>query len=155
MIHQNRARDIIFLSLQMLILFIFFTFPNLNRFVLSRSWYRIGVLLVLIGFAVSIIGALTLNEVLSPYVSPSPKGKLITTGIYKKVRHPIYLGIIILLLGFTLIFSSVSKLVLFLIAIVFFVKKAFEEERLLLQRYPKYKNYKQKTGMFFPKILPS
>ncbi len=150
---QNRVKDIIFLSIQMLILFIFFAFPNLYGFALSDSWHWIGILLAVSGFILSIVGAGTLNNVLSPYISPSPKGRLITTGIYRKIRHPIYLGIMILLFGFTLIFSSLSKFIIFIIAVIFFVKKAFEEERLLLHRYPKYQNYKQKTGMFLPKIF--
>lgn len=151
--HRNRTKDILFLSIQMLILFIFFAFPNLYRLALPNTWHGVGIFLAVLGFVLSIMGAITLKNMLSPYISPSPKGELITTGIYRRIRHPIYLGILIFLFGFTLIFGSVSKFIIFLIAVIFFVKKALEEERLLLHRYPKYSNYKQRTGMFLPKIF--
>lgn len=75
---------------------------------------------------------------------------LITTGIFKYSRNPVYLGIILLFLGFTLTYSN-----FFFIGSLIFItyslnKQIVKEERLLTSTFKvDYLNYKNKTRRFF------
>src|SRR5699024_7788257 len=93
-----------------------------------------------------------LRKSLSLYPTPTPNAELITHGIYKFIRHPIYTGLLIFLLGISLFFAGISRFILLLITIVLFVRKAnYEEERLII-KFKDYKKYKEKTRQFLPKI---
>lgn len=73
---------------------------------------------------------------------------LCKTGVYKYVRHPSYTGTFLIMLGLVLISLKVSLLYL---TFMFFVSRAKQEEQLLSQ-FKEYQEYKQKTGMFLPRI---
>lgn len=150
---KNRADDIAYLFIQMIILFFFFLSPRFYSYDLPEFWAWIGAFISFVGLLFFTISILNLGRALSPYITPSLKGTLITTGVYKKIRHPQYLGILLILLGLTFVFMDVSKVFMFIIALVFFHKKAIAEEKLLLISYPSYKTYKSKTGMFWPKMV--
>ena len=72
---------------------------------------------------------------------------LITTGIYKYLRHPQILGWLIILLGITFYLNSLTSLILtFVLWILFKILQQPLEERQLLQEYgEKYLQYKRKT----------
>jgi len=75
--------------------------------------------------------------------------KLITTGIYKYIRHPAYLGSILFISGVSLISAEVGLLFM---AGVFFTSRAIAEERILNHCFKAYAEYQKKTGMFIPKL---
>jgi protein-S-isoprenylcysteine O-methyltransferase Ste14 len=68
------------------------------------------------------------------------------------VRHPIYAGIIFFAFGFALFWSSGFKLIISTALLLWFWLKSVYEEKKLDSRYSNYKQYKQKTGRFFPKL---
>jgi protein-S-isoprenylcysteine O-methyltransferase Ste14 len=72
-------------------------------------------------------------------------GDLLTSGIYSKIRHPMYLGFIFWLIGFPLIFGSVFSMILSLFLICNILFWRFLEEKELLERFPTYQEYKKKT----------
>lgn len=81
--------------------------------------------------------------------------QVITTGVFSIVRHPIYLGLILLYLGFILLsLSLLSTLVWFIIIIFYYIISKYEE-KLLTQRFGSvYEEYKKKVPMLFPIKLP-
>lgn len=79
--------------------------------------------------------------------------KLVTTGIYKKIRHPIYLGWVLLNIGAFLFIGTQLSLCISVLFILFWYLEARSEERFLETRFKSYKEYKKKTGMFLPKNL--
>lgn len=101
--------------------------------------------------AVFIIWAL-LQQQLNLSVFPSPKetGRLITTGVYKLVRHPIYAGILFLAFGYAIYTQSFYKIIIAFILFVLFELKSSYEEQLLTEKFPAYAQYKLNTGKFFP-----
>ena len=73
-----------------------------------------------------------------------------TTGVYSLVRHPIYSSNILLMIG---IFVSTGSLIIAantIILFIYYVLSAFIEERAIIKKFPKYKSYKNRTGMFIP-----
>jgi protein-S-isoprenylcysteine O-methyltransferase Ste14 len=72
--------------------------------------------------------------------------ELITTGIYAKLRHPMYLGIILFHIGLPLVFRSFVALVSTVLwAAVIFAWKGYEERNLVRQFGEKYIEYKKQT----------
>ncbi len=63
------------------------------------------------------------------------KSKVITTGIYGIIRHPLYLGSIFMILGLTLAFRAYFALVYAPVMIVFFTIMTFTEEKSLAKEY--------------------
>ena len=74
--------------------------------------------------------------------------KIQTEGIYKYVRHPAYIGTMLMLTG--ICFISLQLAFLYL-AFMFFLSRAIQEESILLNN-PEYREYHEKTGMFIPKL---
>lgn len=106
-----------------------------------------------IGFLIVLISILQLNTNLSPFPKPKKNATLITSGIFKYIRHPIYSGIIIFLFFLSLYFASGYKTgIVVLLFILFLFKSEYEEEQLCL-KYPNYPKYRQVTGRFFPKFI--
>ncbi|QIE58099.1 isoprenylcysteine carboxylmethyltransferase family protein [Rasiella rasia] len=105
-----------------------------------------------LGVVTVILGIINLNENISPFPSPKNNSVLISTGIYKYIRHPIYSGILVGLMGYAFYsFSLFKLLVVLLLGLVFYFKSSFEE-KLLVKRYEAYSEYKKRTGRFFPKL---
>jgi protein-S-isoprenylcysteine O-methyltransferase Ste14 len=68
----------------------------------------LGVPLVLAGIGIRILARLTLGKHFSGHVQTTQGHRLITTGIYRSIRHPAYLGYLCLLLGFPICFGSLG-----------------------------------------------
>ena len=106
-----------------------------------------------IGFLIVLISILQLNTNLSPFPKPKENATLITSGLFKYIRHPIYSGILIFLFFLSLYFGSGYKIgIVFLLLILFWFKSEYEEKQLCL-KYPNYRDYRQNTGRFFPKFI--
>jgi protein-S-isoprenylcysteine O-methyltransferase Ste14 len=87
---------------------------------------------------------------LTPFLTPTSRGSLVTDGIYAKIRHPIYSGLIALCGGFSIWTEDSNRLVL--TAVLYFLLgiKAEKEEEELLKKFPQYAEYRDRSGKFFP-----
>jgi len=79
--------------------------------------------------------------------------ELVTTGPYALVRHPIYGGMLVAMLG-----SAIGQSVLWLLPLIVyapsFIRSARREEKLLLEQFPeRYRAYMQRTKMLLPFVL--
>lgn len=83
---------------------------------------------------------------------PAKKSKLVTSGPYKYIRHPMYAAL--LLIFFPLIFDlfTVERLVLGVILLATLLVKLLYEEELLKKRFKTYKAYQSKTSRLIPTI---
>lgn len=80
--------------------------------------------------------------------------KLITTGIYSIVRHPMYTGGIILYFGLVWLTSNFwSAFVISSLVISFALDRIDREEAILERYFPEYKKYKKKTKMLIPFLM--
>ena len=115
--------------------------PMLNRIDPDRI-RRLGWIVVLAGAAVAVWGARALGRSLTPGTEPLPDAPLVTTGPYAHVRHPIYTGVVLVLAGYTLLWSNWTlALVVGVLARWYFDRKARVEEGWLVRRYPPYQSY--------------
>lgn len=90
---------------------------------------------------------------LTPLPKPNPELGLLTKGVYAFIRHPIYAGLIALVLGLALLWQKPWGLVGAGVLTLFFNLKARAEERYLRQHYPEYADYQRRTGRFLPRIF--
>ncbi|MFN8443102.1 MAG: isoprenylcysteine carboxylmethyltransferase family protein [Caldilineaceae bacterium] len=73
------------------------------------------------------------------------KQQVITTGVYGFVRHPLYLGVALMLLGAPLLVGSVYGLILSLISLLLLVVRIVGEEQMLVEELDGYTTYQQKV----------
>ena len=78
---------------------------------------------------------------------------LVTTGHFKYVRHPMYVGIYIMLLGLgILFFSNVWFIIMLAFVPIWYLNCKIEEKQMAELHPEKYPDYKRGTGMFFPNL---
>jgi protein-S-isoprenylcysteine O-methyltransferase Ste14 len=99
----------------------------------------LGLLLFIVGLFLFITALFTIKS-LETYV-----GDLITTGIYSKIRHPMYLAFILWLLGLPIYFGGLYSFVLTLLFIANVLFWRYLEELELLERFSGYRGYKKNT----------
>jgi protein-S-isoprenylcysteine O-methyltransferase Ste14 len=81
------------------------------------------------------------------------KPAVIDTGVFRIVRHPIYLGAILFYLGASLITMSIASALFILVIIGFYTFIGRYEERILTEEFGQdYLEYKKKTGMLIPRL---
>ncbi|OKH21508.1 methyltransferase family protein [Chroogloeocystis siderophila] len=97
-------------------------------------------------------GLRDLGSNLTPLPYPKNEGQLVQTGVYHIVRHPLYSGVILAALSWTVFALSLSHLVGSVILFAFFDAKARKEEAWLTQKYPDYPDYCQRVKKLIPGI---
>lgn len=147
-----KIKDIVYVSLQFILFASYLFEVKKLRFELPEIFDYIMLPLMATGIAVILISLFQLNKNLSPFPTPKENSELITTGLFSKIRHPIYSGILLLAFSFALYQNSGFKILIsFFLLILFYFKTGYEEKQLSL-KFPEYKNYKSNAGRFFPKI---
>ena len=118
---------------------------------LYLTWFLASILGL--GALILIIkGLIDLGKNLTPLPYPIENGELVQTGIYKIVRHPLYSGLILAALAWTLFQMSISHLIATAVLLIFFDIKANREETWLTQKYPDYSEYRQRVKKIIPGI---
>ncbi len=85
-------------------------------------------------------------------VVPHQSTRLVTRGLYRWVRHPIYGASVLLMLASALVLSTLPMVLLALAHLVVMNLKARHEERYLAQRFGEsYAAYCRQVGRFFPR----
>jgi len=126
--------------------------PNLVTVDLPAWAPRATVILTWAGFLVLGRAVYDLRRSLSVAPKPVDHGTLQTSGIYGFVRHPMYLGVWLVMGGGLIRSGSLLKMASLLLVIVFFVIKMRHEEKMLAAKYSAYSDYKKRVGAFFPRF---
>jgi protein-S-isoprenylcysteine O-methyltransferase Ste14 len=114
-----------------------------------RLW--IGIPLLGLGLALAGWGVRSLGASLTPSVQPLPDASLVESGPYRRVRHPIYLGIILTMAGYAELLANWRLAFLTgWILTLFFDAKATREERYLTERFPEYSSYRRGVPKLWP-----
>lgn len=119
--------------------------------ILSLACVLVGMLLVVIGCVVNIVGRLNLGSNWGNQIRIYHDHSIITDGVYKWIRHPLYASLIWMFYGASLVYANVAAFAAnTLIFLPFMYYRAKQEEEMLQQKFPDYAAYRKKTGMFFP-----
>lgn len=125
-----------------------------TRFVPAKSvWQWFGVAVTAAGVGLAIWARRHIGSNWSGIVTLKEGHELIRTGPYHSIRHPIYTGMLIALLGSAITIGEVRGLIALMAAWLSFYVKARREESFLSQEFgPAFETHKRSTGMFLPKL---
>lgn len=106
------------------------------------------------GIAIFFIALFSMrNHTFSVLPEPKAGGRLITSGIYAYVRHPMYLSVMLCALAASLFFGVWWKWLLTGALLLILMFKISREEKMLIDRYSQYATYKQATKAIIPFLL--
>jgi len=108
--------------------------------------------LLLAGGILSSAGFYSLGTNLTVLPRPRENARLVETGAYRLVRHPIYGGLFFAALGWGLSVHSCLTIAYALLLCVFLDIKARREERWLRERFPEYAAYQKRVARLIPFI---
>lgn len=86
------------------------------------------------------------------YPEPKEHAQLITTGPYRYIRHPMYVSLIIMMLGITFYNYHVLNFFGVVMVIIAVISKARIEEKLLNNHFQNYNDYQRQTSRFIPGV---
>jgi len=152
------------LSIMLFLMFPFLSYiPYLEfKFLIQRffpiwdnfSIYLVSITFLLIGCIILLYSRLLLGKLASSRIVIEQNHMLMTKGIYKYIRHPIYLGMLLIFFGYALSFKAM--IIPFSFLIIFFLifnNRMNLEEQLLTEEFGKeYELYMKKTKRFIPYI---
>jgi protein-S-isoprenylcysteine O-methyltransferase Ste14 len=126
----------------------------------SRLWethVALGVAtdcIFLVGVAFTVWARITLGRNWSPEVAFKQDHELIQTGPYSVVRHPIYTGMLVMVLGTAIHYGRTSGLVVLALLLVGAWLKSRQEEKLMTDHFPEdYAEYKHRVRALIPFVL--
>jgi len=119
-----------------------------------NTFFAIGSILVVIGLIIRIKSILTLKEQFTYTITQIENHKLIETGLYKYIRHPGYLGQLIIFLGITTSLSNWLSILLMMTSVLIgYIYRIRTEEKFLIEQMGnKYSDYQKRTKKLIPLI---
>ncbi|SFU08437.1 Protein-S-isoprenylcysteine O-methyltransferase Ste14 [Algoriphagus locisalis] len=79
--------------------------------------------------------------------------QLVTTGLYAKVRHPLYSGLVLIFMGYFLFAGTISALIHLVCLLVYLPFGIYFEEKNLVEKFGEdYKNYREEVPALIPKF---
>ncbi len=120
---------------------------------LLSIWNIAGLSLFVVGLTIALVAVFTLRRFYSSTLVIRKDHQLITHGIYRFIRHPIYLGVIMVFIGVSVFTSSLYGLLIMLALIPIFLNRIKMEERMLTEEFgDAYRTYKETTRKLIPFI---
>jgi protein-S-isoprenylcysteine O-methyltransferase Ste14 len=113
----------------------------------------IGLALLFIGLGIAVWARLYIGRNWGMPMTQKNEPELVTTGPYRRVRHPVYTGLILAMVG-TALATTLDGLIAVVVLGGFFIYSATREEAYLAGEFPDtYPAYKRSTKMLIPFIL--
>lgn len=151
----NRLKGNLFVLGQFVLLGFLIFYPNnpINPGVFSYALSFISLTSLFLGFLILGFSALALGKSLTAHPIPGKNAELVTSGLYRFVRHPIYLALILIGLSLSISGGFFPHAIFYAALVLLLIFKARFEERLLSARFLDYADYASKTGRFFPRLI--
>lgn len=166
---SQKVRLLVFGQFACLALLLFWPSDRAGWGFLDFLFELVGVILVFGGLALVYLALRSLFTFSLPKFSGTPKekflqslqvvwpkpldsAKLVTSGVFKRMRHPIYSGLLLLAYGIGIGSGPTPQLFFAIVLHVVLSKKAALEEVFLIEKFPEYAEYVSRTGRFFPKV---
>jgi protein-S-isoprenylcysteine O-methyltransferase Ste14 len=119
-----------------------------------NTFFAIGMALFVIGLSIRIFSLRKLNQYFTYSVAKVENHKIITSGLYKFIRHPGYLGQLIIFVGISTAISNGLSILLMMIPITFgYLYRIKVEEKFMAEELGEdYKNYQEHTKRLIPML---
>ncbi len=141
--------DLILVFLQFFIISLHFFqwefIPQKKLIQSSPFSYFLGILIIIIAFIIMLVSIKDLGRNLSPSPRPINNCNLVTTGIYRFVRHPMYYSLIFISIGVFIIKLSIYYLFLTISLAIIIKFKIALEEKYLMNKFKNYLLYKNEV----------
>ncbi len=136
--------------------FLFPLFPEMFapvRYTTTATVQMTGILLALIAVPMGVSVFTAIGKNITDTVETRQNHQLVTTGIYRFIRHPLYTTGLLLFVGLGLL-AAVWPVLLFsaVVAVTLYVRTFTEENKLIEEFGDAYRRYMKSTGKFFPKL---
>jgi protein-S-isoprenylcysteine O-methyltransferase Ste14 len=131
----------------------------INAVVYLLDWQSKNIASLIVGAGIAFFGLFTYayNWLIMGNVwtiTVEKKNELVKGGFFKYIRHPLYLGCLLMCLGGIIVSYNIYLALLFIFVDVPFVYlRSKHEEKVLSKSLNGYKDYMKKTWMFIPKII--
>jgi protein-S-isoprenylcysteine O-methyltransferase Ste14 len=113
-----------------------------------------GLIILILGAIVNIKGRFALGSNWSDHIKMYQGHTLVTQGVYRFVRHPLYASLIWMFYASGVIYHNYgAMLATTFIFMPFMHYRAGQEEKLLTERFPEYNDYVKSVGRFFPRLF--
>lgn len=119
-----------------------------------NTFFLIGSVLVFLGLVIRVTSIMKLKQQFTYTVTRIEKHELIVTGLYRVIRHPGYLGQLIIFLGITICLSNWLSVLLMIIPVLAgYLNRINVEEKFMGEQLgQEYIDYKKRTKRLIPKI---
>ena len=107
--------------------------------------YFLGILIIIIAFLIMLVSIKDLGRNLSPFPRPINNSNLVTSGIYRFTRHPMYYSLIFISIGVFIIKLSIYYLFLTISLALIIKFKIALEEKYLMNKFENYLLYKNEV----------
>jgi len=148
-IFLKAAYEIILVFLQFFIISLHFFkwefIPEKQIIKVTPFFYFVGFLIIIIAFIILLFAIKDLGRNLSPFPRPINSSNLVTTGIYRFMRHPMYYSLIFISIGVFIIKLSIYYLFLSISLSLIIKFKIALEEQYLNNKFKNYLLYKNKV----------
>jgi len=153
-----------FIGIRILVVLIFFlllrshslntsSFNNQNLVSIDKILIGLGYIIFVLGLSLAVWARIHLGKNWGMPMSQNQDPEIVVTGPYRYIRHPIYTGILLALIG-SVLASGLAWIVILIFAVPYFIYSSLNEEKLMMKQFPKaYPAYKLKTKMFIPLIV--
>jgi protein-S-isoprenylcysteine O-methyltransferase Ste14 len=127
---------------------------KLGRIYHWNTFFAIGMSLIGIGLLIRIHAILTLRRFFTYSVANTENHEIIQSGLYKYIRHPGYLGQIIIFLGISTSISNWCSILAMMlpITLAYLYRIKVEEKFMLEQLGDNYLNYQNRTKRLIPMV---
>ena len=119
--------------------------PQKQIIQVSTLSYLVGFLIIIIAFIILLVAIKDLGRNLSPFPRPIKNSNLVTKGIYRFTRHPMYYSLISISIGVFIIKLSIYYLFLTISLVLIIKFKIALEEKYLINKFKNYLYYKNEV----------
>ncbi len=127
---------------------------KIGRIYSWNMFFAIGMALFAVGFMVRIYSILTLKQYFTYSVATVENHTIISIGLYKFIRHPGYLGQLIIFMGISISISNWLSILLMMIPVCLgYLYRIKVEEKFMTDQFGNgYKDYQERTKKIIPMI---
>ncbi len=146
---RSSKKEFLLVISQFIIIALHFIRFNLFNQKLIQGEYLIIIyisnFLITLALIIIVFSAKDLGKSLSPMPRPTENSKLITSGIYRFFRHPMYYSLIIISFSFFLKSFTIFSLILSILLTFIIYNKIKIEEEYLIKKFHNYTSYKNEV----------